>query len=459
MIGPATPAGEPAEQGAEPLDYEVLTGLPNRALLGDRLAVALTQAQRYGDLVALVVIDLNKPTEVRAALGLEAGEELTQMVADHLREFTRKSDTLAYIGSDLFALVMPRVRSLVQILGLTTHLMKLFDGNWELGGQSLALVPGVGVAYYPENGTEPAELVAQAVTAASHAAREGERRPHLVDPAWHAEACDRLALESDLRRAVEKEEFLLHYQPQVSADDGHVSGLEALVRWQHSQRGLVAPNDFIPLAEETHLILPIGCWVIHEVCRQLAAWRQTGHAEVRVAVNLAAEQLIDEGLVALVRDSLTRHGLEPRQLEVEVTERTAIAARDATAGVLEQLHTLGVRLTLDDFGTGYSSPMLVVQYPFDTLKIDRSFVARVLDGKKERAVTAAIVALAHGAGMTVVAEGVESREQLRLLCELGADEIQGYFFARPLPPSECGAFLEGRCDLRRGGSPSDTASG
>ena len=456
MTSPITPAGEP-ERRSELLDYEALTGLPNRALLADRLAVAVAQGQRYKELVALVIIDLNKPTEVRAALGLEAGEALTSMVADHLREFTRKSDTLAYIGSDLFALVMPRVRSLAQILGLTTHLMKLFDGPWELAGQSLTLVPGVGVAYYPENGAEPAELVAQALSAASQAAREGERRPHLVDPAWHAEACERLVLESDLRRAVEREEFLLYYQPQVSAQDGRVSGFEALLRWSHPQRGLVSPNDFIALAEETRLILPIGSWVVREACRQLALWRKAGYAEVRVAVNLAAEQLTDEGLIALVGESLRQNELKPGQLEVEITERTAIAAQDATAGVVEQLHALGVRLTLDDFGTGYSSPLLVVQYPFDTLKVDRSFVIRVLEGRKERAVTAAIVALAHGAGMTVVAEGVESHEQLRLLCDLGADEIQGYFFSAPLPVAECEPFLQGRCDLQGGGVASGAA--
>jgi diguanylate cyclase (GGDEF)-like protein len=449
MSRPILPADEP-ERRAELLDYEALTGLPNRALLADRLAVAVAQGQRYKDLVALVVIDLNKPTEVRAALGLEAGDQLTSMVADHLRQFTRKSDTLAYIGSDLFAIVMPRVRSLAQILGLTSHLMKLFDGPWELAGQSLTLVPGVGVAYYPENGAEPAELIASAVTAASHALQEGERRPHLVDPLWHAEARDRLALESDLRRAVEKEEFLLYYQPQVSAESGRVSGFEALLRWAHPKRGLVSPNDFIPLAEETRLILPIGTWVVQEAARQLVVWRKAGYPEVRLAVNLAAEQLAGEGLVALVRESLARHELEPRQLEVEITERTAIAAQEATAGVLGELHALGVRLTLDDFGTGYSSPLLVVQYPFDTLKIDRSFVMRVLDGRKERAVTAAIVALAHGAGMTVVAEGVETRAQLELLHELGADEIQGYFFSRPLAATDCEPFLRGRCDLVTG---------
>ena len=451
-------AGGALNLGAEPLDYGALTGLPNRALLADRLTVAIAQGQRYGDLVALVVIDLNKSAEARAALGLEAGDELTRMVADHLRQFTRKSDMLAYIGSDLFALVMPRVRNLAQILGLTTHLMKLFDGPWELAGHALYLVPGVGVAYYPENGAEPAELLAQAATAASQAAREGARRPHLVDPAWHAEARERLALESDLRRALEKEEFLLFYQPQVSPRDGRVSGFEALVRWSHPTRGLIAPNDFIPLAEETHLISPIGSWVLDEATRQLALWRKAGHAEVRVAVNVAAEQLADKDFVTQVRESLARHELEPYRLEVEITERSAIAAQAATAEVLEQLHGLGVRLTLDDFGTGYSSPLLVVQYPFDTLKIDRSFVARALSGRKERAVIAAIVAWAHEIEMTVVAEGVEGCDQLQLLRELGVDEIQGFFFSAPLPVAECEPFLQGPCDLENGGLARQGAS-
>ena len=253
------------------------------------------------------------------------------MVAEHLRQFTRKSDTLAYIGSDLFALVMPRVRSLAQILGLTTHLMKLFDGPWELAGQSLTLVPGVGVAYYPENGAEPAELLAQAVGAASQAAREGERRPHLVDPAWHAEARERLALENDLRRAVEREEFLLYYQPQVSAQDGRVSGFEALLRWSHPKRGLVSPNDFIPLAEETRLILPIGTWVVREACRQLAVWRKAGYPEVRVAVNLAAEQLADEGLVDLVGESLARTSSSPGSSRSRSPSARRSPTQDATA--------------------------------------------------------------------------------------------------------------------------------
>ncbi len=433
------------------LAYDAETALPNRALLADRLAVAIAQGQRYEDLVALVVLDLNVPAEVRAALGPEAGDELTGMVAAHLRQFTRKSDTLAYIGRDLFALVMPRVRTLPQILALTGHLMKLFDGPWELGGHSIHLTPGFGVAYYPENGAQAADLIAQGVTAASRAAHDGAGRPYLADPVWHEQARDRLALENDLRRAMEAHDLVLFYQPQVRPRDGRVSGLEALVRWLHPVRGLVPPNDFIPLAEETHLITPIGAWVVEEAARQLAVWRDAGHTEMRVAVNVAAEQLSSGDFVAHVRECLGRRDLDPGHFEVEITERTAIAAPAAVTDVLERLHALGVRLTLDDFGTGYSSPLLVVQHPFDTLKIDRSFVAAAVEGRKQRAVIGAIVTWAHEIDMTVVAEGVEDRRQLELLVELGADEIQGFFFSPPRPAAECEPFLHGRCDLENGG--------
>jgi polar amino acid transport system substrate-binding protein len=450
------PAGM-SEELAQRGHHDAFTGLPNRFLLGDRLEVALAQARRYDNLVALIVIDLNKSTEVRAALGLDDGDELTRMVSERLQEFARKSDTLTYIGGDLFTVVMPRVRDLPQILRLTSRLMKLFDGAWEVAGQSVHLTPGVGISYFPENGEDVSELLAHAVTAARRAARQGDRLPHLADPVWHAEARERLALEADLRHAIEREQLTLFYQPQVNAASGSVSGFEALIRWRHPERGMVAPNDFIPLAEETHLILPIGTWVIGEACRQLALWRNAGHPDGRVAVNLAAEQLADKGLVGVVKDALSGHGIKPAHLEVEITERTAIANESATARAFEQLHSLGVRITLDDFGTGYSSALLFVQYSFDTLKIDRSFVGRVVNGAKERMVASGIIELAHAAGMTVVAEGVETREQLHLMHELGADEIQGYFFSRPLPAAECEPFLLGRCDVARGGTASSTA--
>ena len=268
--------------------------------------------------------------------------------------------------------------------------------------------------------------------------------------AWQEEARKRIALETDLRRAVEREELRLYYQPQVNAESGCISGFEALARWPHPGRGMVSPGEFIPLAEQTRLILPIGAWVIEEACAQLARWRDAGHPDVRVAVNVAAQQLVQETVPLQVRNALQRHELDPRQLEVEITESSAIADAAATGRVIEKIKDLGVRVTLDDFGTGYSSTLLLAQYPFDTLKIDRSFVARIFDGSKERALTQAIIALAHAVNMTVVAEGVETHEQLTLLHKLGADEIQGFFFSQPLPVEKCEPFLSGHCSIGDG---------
>jgi diguanylate cyclase (GGDEF)-like protein len=451
MTSQSTSTGDPGRIPRS-VQYEVLTGLPGRTLLLDRLEAAIAQAQRHRHLVALAIVDLNTSTEMRAALGFEGGEELTHRVADHLREFARTSDTLAYIGNDLFAVVMPRVRDLPHILSLTARLIRLFDDAWVIAGQSLHLVPAVGIAYVPENGTEPSELVAQAVTAASYAAREGDQRPRLAHLLGSAAAIDSLALEADLHRAIERGELCLYYQPQVDTDTGCLCGFEALIRWQHPERGLIAPREFIPLAEATHLILPIGAWVIDEACAQLARWRDAGHADVRVAVNVAAQQLTPETVPLLVRDALQKRSLDPSQLEVEITESTVIVEAAATSRVIEALRNLGVRVTLDDFVTGYSSILLLADYAFDTLKIDRSFVARILDGARERAITAGIVSLAHSIGMSVVAEGVETREQLALARELGADEIQGFFFSRPLPVSECEPFLVGSC-RSDGGKP------
>jgi diguanylate cyclase (GGDEF)-like protein len=432
--------------------HDRLSGLPNRQLFSDRLQMALHQAARAKTLVAVVVIDLNKTTEARAALGLAAAEELTRLVSEHLQLCVRTADTLACIGADFFAIVMPQVCTLAQVLALTKRLMKLFDGPWEIAGQTLYLTPGVGIACYPESGTEVEELLAGAVSAAGHAAAEGGHLPHVVDARWHEEARRRLVLEADLRRALERGDLALHYQAQVSAETGLVSGFEALVRWQHPTRGLLAAAEFVPLAEDTHLIIPLGAWVIDEACRQLAAWRDQGLPCPRVAVNLAGAQLADGGLLRVVRNALATHGIKPERLEFEITESSAFEDEAQTARVIGRLKRLGVRITLDDYGSGYSSALMLLQYPFDTLKIDRFFVARSLNGQRDRAIMimAAIIDLAHAAGLTVVAEGVETRAQLELLHELGADEIQGYFFSRPLAATDCEPFLRGRCDLVTG---------
>lgn len=434
---------------AQLMPRDPLTGLPDRVLFADRLRSALLQAERYGDRVAVVVIRLTDAPHVRTTYGLAAGDELVRLAAEHLAAFTRASDTLAYLGNDLFAILLPRAGELAAVLGLVQRTMRLFDGHWEVAGHALHLQPAVGIACCPESGSDGETLLLAALSAAD-AAGADPRRPQVADPAQQEAARARLALEVDLRRALERDELRLVYQPQVGAETGFTSGFEALLRWQQPERGLVLPAQFIALADETRLILPIGAWVIEAACRQLAAWRDEGLPPLRVAVNLSAVQLAEPEIVDTVALAMRTCGIPEGQLEIEITESAALASEERTAGVLEDLRQLGVRLTLDDFGTGYSSASVLTEYTFDTLKIDRSFVTRLPERGRPWALTNAIIAFAHSAGMTVVAEGVETTEQLQALREMGADEIQGYLFARPLEPRDCVPFMTGRCLVPQG---------
>jgi polar amino acid transport system substrate-binding protein len=418
-----------------------LTNLPNRLLLEDRIETAIAQAARAGKMTAVCVIDLAKMKEISVAMGLSAGEELLQRVANNMSISLRRADTLASLGGDLFAIVMPQVSDLPQILSLIGRTMKLFDGPWVIGGCPILLSPSVGVACYPSDAPDARSLLGQAAAAALRAAAEDAREPRFADPALQGEALSRLSLGAHLLHAVEHEEFVLYYQPQVSVQSGQICGVEALLRWEHPEHGLVSPAEFVPLAEDTGLIVPLGAWVIDRACRQLAAWRAAGLPRVRLAVNLAAPQLADDHLVEVVQEAIAAHQIEASDLELEITERVAFANETLTASVLGQLKRLGVRLTLDDFGTGYSSALLLAQLPFDTMKVDRSFVAKVLSGPKERAVTEGIIGLSHKIGLSVVAEGVETREQLVCMKALGADEIQGYLFSRPLSVDDMTAVM------------------
>ena len=425
-----------------------LTGLPDRLLLVDRLAMAIAQAERGGSNVAAVALDLGRIKEIEATVGFIASDDLVALVGEHLQQFVRKADTLAYLGGDFFVIVMPTVNGIAQVLALTERLLKIFDGPFEFAGTSVVLTPGLGVALYPDDGRSVESLLAAAVGAAFRASSGDRGLPHVPNPRLQEEVLRRLTLERELRHAIEHKEFVLHYQPQVEPRSGRISGLEALVRWEHPSRGLLAPGEFIEPAEQCGLITAIGTWVLDEACRQLALWRSEGRTLERVAVNVAAAQL-REDLVPRVGETLERHGLDAASLELEITETGAFVDRQLTESVMAALKELGVRLTLDDFGTGYSSGLALTSLPFDTLKVDRGFVAACEPGSKERAVITHIIGLAHDVGLTVVAEGVETHEQLDFLVALGCDEIQGFYFYRPLPALGCGQLLEQATALRR----------
>ena len=425
---------------------DAITGLPDRWRLRESLDDGLARAQAAHRTLGVVVLDLDRTKQVAAALGLDAADELRLLVAQHLEHFVGADGTVASLGGDLFAVVFPQARVAPQLTALANRILRLFDAFWDVRGHPVHVTPGVGIAMYPRDAVDADTLLAHAVAVAHRAAREDPLTPHFVDAAEQSRELSRLDLEVDVRRALECRQFHLHYQPQVGLAGGRVTAVEALLRWQHPVRGPVPPLEFVPLAEETRLIVPIGAWVLDEACRQLAAWRGEGLPPVRMSVNLAAPQLSDGELLQQVGRAVGAHHLHPGDLEVEITERVALSDERLTARVLAGLKETGVRVTLDDFGTGYSSALVLAKFPFDTLKVDRSFVERIVQGRKERAVTAAIIRLAHEIGLSVVVEGVETAAQLECMRELGADEIQGFLFARPQPAAACGRLFRADYD-------------
>jgi diguanylate cyclase (GGDEF)-like protein len=426
--------------------FDPITGTPDRWRLRALLEEGIAQAERVHRSLGVVVLDLDRTKQVAAALGLDAADELRSLVAQHVQHFLGEDGIVASLGGDLFAVVIPWARTSPELTAVTNRLLRLFDAFWDVRGRPVHVTPGVGIALYPRDARDADGLLAHAVGVAARAAREDPLTPHFVDSRRREQALSRLDLEVEVRRALERREFTLHYQPQVSVAGGRVTAVEALLRWTHPQRGPVAPMEFVPLAEETRLIVPIGACVLEDACGQLSAWRRAGLPPVRMSVNLAGAQLGDEELLDVVRGCVAEHHLHPGDLELEITERAALEDERLTARVLAGLREAGARITLDDFGTGYSSALVLAKFPFDTLKVDRSFVARILEGPKERAVTAAIIRLAHDIGLSVVAEGVETIEQLDCMRELGADEIQGFLFSPPQPADELAPLLAASFD-------------
>jgi diguanylate cyclase (GGDEF)-like protein len=422
-------------------------------LFGDRLSRALAHARRNDLVVAILVVDLDRFKEVNDSLGHGAGDELLREVAQRMRSCVRDEDTVARLGGDEFALLLPHVSGIDGAVQVARRLLAAFAEPVELGGQPVVVSPSIGISLFPQDGDE-AEVIVEGADAAMYRAKErGRNTFEIFSPALRTEANERLALEAALRRGLEREEFVLHYQPKVDIRTGRITGAEALIRWQHPERGLVFPDSFIPLAEQTGLVTTLGAFVIAAACEQLQAWAAAGLPPLTVAVNGSACQL-REGLAEYVSRALRIAGLDGQRLELELTESAALESLELTVHQLQELRALGVTCSIDDFGTGYCGLSYLNRLPIDGLKIDRSFITELSGGSD--AIVTAVIALGHSLGLKVIAEGVETADQLAYLAARGCDEMQGYLFSRPVPADEFAALVvarsqDGATDLLFGG--------
>jgi diguanylate cyclase (GGDEF)-like protein/PAS domain S-box-containing protein len=426
--------------------YDELTGLANRVLLVDRLEQAIGFAQADDEPVWVAAIDLDQFRFVNDTLGHQAGDQLLQLLAPRISAALQRTDTVARTGGDEFVLVLPGYRDERQAAAAVRAVLDALAQPLSLHGQALVVSGSAGVAAYPGDGQDAATLIKQAELAMYRAKEAGRNTVEFFRPTMTARAHERLELEGALRHAVADGQFELHYQPQVDLASGRVVGLEALIRWRHPRFGTVHPDRFIALAEETGLIVPIGAWVLRTACMQNQAWQLAGFGPLRIAVNLSARQFAEPGLVDAIGTVLSDSGLAPECLEIEVTESLMMADVEVALDTMHALKSMGIGLSIDDFGTGYSSLSYLKRFPVDVLKIDRSFVHDLAAGEEDAAMVDAIISLARGLHMRVIAEGVETPAQLAYLREQGCDEVQGFLYSRALPVPEVEQILRnGRC--------------
>jgi diguanylate cyclase (GGDEF)-like protein/PAS domain S-box-containing protein len=421
--------------------YDVLTGLPNRVLFNDRLEQAIAEAARRHRIVGLILLDLDRFKIINDTLGHGAGDALLQNVARRLVGSVRRDDTVARLGGDEFAVILSDVAQPGDVARVARMILEGFAPPFTVLGRELFMAASLGISLYPLDGREIDILLKNADVAMYRVKETGRSAYQFYEPEMTALAAHRLALENDLRRALERGELRLLFQPQEALASGQLEAFEALVRWHSPERGVVSPAEFIPLAEETGLIVPIGAWVLEQACACSKAWQDAGLAPARVAVNVSSRQFLRGNLVELVGNALARTGLAPNWLELEITESMLIQDEAAAIQMIEGVHRLGVAFSLDDFGTGYSALSRLKRFPFSTLKIDQSFIAGIPHDSGDAAIVRAIVTMGRGLGIRVLAEGVENQAQLDFLREAGCDVIQGYHYGEPLAPEAVAELL------------------
>lgn len=421
--------------------HDALTGLPNRNLLADRLGQAISRVRRQGQLVGVLFLDLDNFKIVNDSLGHDIGDHLLKAVSERLTTVVREGDTVARHGGDEFVIVLADMVQEEDVVNATRKLLATMAAPFKLDGRDQVATVSVGVAICPRDGEDQATLLRNADTALYRAKDAGRNTFRFYAADMNQRLLERLNLEGDLHQALERDEFLLHYQPQVDLASGVITGAEALVRWHHPVRGIVSPAEFIPLTEETGLIVPLGIWILREACRQTMAWREAGLPELHISVNLSARQFHSPDLPKTILDVLAETGLEARLLELEITESMVMHDPEDAIAVLDELEKHGIRFAVDDFGTGYSSLNYLKRFPIHKLKIDQSFVRNITTDPEDAAITTAVIELAHSLKLKVIAEGVETEEQRAFLRARQCDEMQGYFFSRPLPATEMDALL------------------
>ena len=425
--------------------YDGLSRLPNRLLFTEKLGLALEGARRQGQTLAVLFLDIDRFKRINDTLGHTLGDRLLQGVAERLKKCLRSSDTVARgdpaaagetvarLGGDEFIVSLTEIARGEDAARVARRILDSLQEPFRLDEHEVAITGSIGISVFPNDGGDVETLLKNADTAMYHAKDAGRNCFQFYSTAMNAAAVERLTLENSLRKALERGEFLLHFQPLVDLDAGTIMGAEALIRWRHPQLGLVPPMDFIPLAEETGLILPIGEWVLRNASAQCKAWQEGGHGDLIMSVNLSGRQFRQQQLVHTVDEALKAARLDPRHLELEITESILMRSVEETLDALNQLKSMGLRISVDDFGTGYSSLNYLTRYPIDTLKIDQSFIREISRDQGKAAITAAIISMARGLRLAVIAEGVETQEQLVFLRQRGCRLMQGYLFGRPVP--------------------------
>ena len=422
--------------------HDPLTNLPNRLLFSDRLTLAVAQAHRHGQRLAVLFLDLDRFKVINDSLGHSVGDELLRQVAERIQEYVREGDTVARLGGDEFTLLVPGITAEEDAAKIAKKICDAIHDPFWIDGRELFVTTSMGVAVYPSDGHDAETLVRNADSAMYRAKEQGRDNYQLYTPAMNAKAVERLSLESRLRQAVANDELELHFQPFFDMKTAEVLGAEALLRWRHPELGLIPPGEFIPIAELSGLIVPIGEWVLRTACAEARKWHAQGFPQLTVSVNLSSRQFQQTDLVSQVTNALAETGLEPDKLDLEITESNAMQNAEHSINTLWGLKKQGVRISMDDFGTGYSSLNYLKRFPIDRIKLDQSFVRDLPGDRDDAAIAMAVIAMGRSLELVVIAEGVETEEQLAFLKDRDCDQLQGFLFSRPLPSEAFATFLE-----------------